>query len=112
MRLSSRSHFSVARAVGTLVVAFVLLLASACGNLSAHSERAAWKAVVAHINARTPPAMSVKLTKEACRILDAQTIEIDLVAAVSSGFESEAGELTATVRRHGENWEVDDIWQK
>jgi hypothetical protein len=98
--------------LGALALALSITLLWGCGDPARRDEDAAWKAVTAWVYARTPPGTQIRLTREASRIVKPGTIEIDLVGAASTGLKDEVQEMTATVVRNGQDWEMVDLYER
>ena len=106
---SDMKALTQASVVIVMIAGFALFF-SGCGK-ALTDEEAAWAAVVADIEARTPPGIQIKLTKTAYRVIEeGRLVEIDLIVAASEGFNHEVEEGCATVRKTGDDWELEYLY--
>jgi len=101
-----------AHALVSTVVLFCIIVALpvclGCGRKS--SESAAWKAVLTYIDARTPPRIEIKVTREEYLHDSSETeVEFRFVMAANTGLGTEVKEATAHVHLFDGVWTVTSI---
>ena len=89
----------------------VLLVLSAIGRSEERALEAAWRAAVAHMDARTPPGEQTKTTREHARGTGLGRVEIDFVVASRAGSERTVRRGTVALVRSDGEWHVEALRQ-
>jgi len=84
----------------------VIGVASIAAQNEERAQSAAWGAVVAYVDARTPPGDQVKTTRENLRITAHNRVEIDMVLAGRIGSDHGVTNATAILARDQGRWQV------